>query len=414
MNLCFRFFLLLIPLSSQTTILTLPYQIIDGAISIEVSLGTTVSSFWIGLDQSLQYSWTSVLNYNAKSEERVELEKSDIVISGGFHQNAILYKDTLNIVKDKPIKDYYFYVVQETMDYNINHDDISFGYKFKNESFSFIHLLYNNKYIDYKSYAIEPVNDKHGNIYIGGVPEEVINNFKVSNMTCDVNKKHGKWGCKMEYVFFGDISYTEKNEYYANSFDMHFQAIEDNILAPLGFMIYLYEKIFEKEINKKECTIKFYKTDYIECKESVINKLNKDWTFVFGNNGLKIQGKKMFKCDHEQRCKFLIMKNPEDNSWVFGGLILLNYLSIYDYEESKITLYSKEKKSISNVHIADLFPFEKLPKIVFIVISIGLGLIILKVVYTYYKERRFRKLRRASRNQRSSAEGGEELEAQII
>ena len=85
---------------------------------------------------------------------------------------------------------------------------ISLAYKFDNESYSLVHMLYNNKVIEKKLYGIYFDNNRNeGSISFGGIPSNA--HLAYSNKgSCNANDKYSSWGCNLTSINFDNISYS--------------------------------------------------------------------------------------------------------------------------------------------------------------------------------------------------------------
>ena len=212
---------------------------------------------------------------------------------------------------------------------------LAFGYKVTNESFSYVHTLYNKKIISHRMFIMHNLRKElKGNLYIGGVPNnehiKMIYKGKIK-----VNVTLPTWGFMLRDVKFKNIVYS-----------LNIPTIISSNLLNMFISDDFYEFMLNKVLDDgeyAEVRNSFLTTTYqkqVIAKEGM-NK-SKEISFVFDNIEMKIILKNMFDISNS---KFLsnTYKSKIHN---FTGLILgseflslFNY-TVFDYDNKAIEFYS--------------------------------------------------------------------------
>ena len=81
-------------------------------------------------------------------------------------------------------------------------NSIGLGYKFRDLQLSFLHQLKNKNWIDELSFTFGPEkDDEYGDIYFGGIPDEIIKNKK--SVSLKVKERDHYWGTNLQYIYIG-------------------------------------------------------------------------------------------------------------------------------------------------------------------------------------------------------------------
>ena len=212
---------------------------------------------------------------------------------------------------------------------------LSFGYKVTNESYSYVHTLYNKQIISHRVFIMHNLRKGlNGNLYIGGVPNNEHTKM-IYKGKLKVNETLPTWGFMLRDVIF-------KNKVYSLNIPT---IISSNLLN-----MFISDEFYEFMVNKilidgeyGEVRNSFLTRTY---QKQVISKegmnKSKEIAFVFDNIEMKIKLKNMFE---KSNSKFLsnTYKSKIHN---FTGLILgseflslFNY-TVFDYDNKAIEFYS--------------------------------------------------------------------------
>ena len=87
---------------------------------------------------------------------------------------------------------------------------IGLGYKFENDSFSLVHLLYNTSQIDKKLFAFQSFNDSmeldEKRFFVGGITNNAHLKSKYKGY-CDVEDNYKTWGCNLTKISYNNTNY---------------------------------------------------------------------------------------------------------------------------------------------------------------------------------------------------------------
>ena len=227
-------------------------------------------------------------------------------------------------------------------------DSLSFALKPLNESFSILHTLYNAKMIDELKWTMAPKTEYDGNLYIGGVPEDVIKGKAYG----ECSAQNDTWACTLNTV-----RYKDGNNEYVNIFDMKFFSYihfgYGLIVAPLSQLKALENRFFKQYLDSGKCRrthqyILSYDCDTTE----PYDNFPKEIEFVFGDYSYSFPKDIIL----EQRGKgyqFQIYPGryaPQD-IWIFGNLFLNKFISVFDHKTKKVRFYRNETEEIKGGYI---------------------------------------------------------------
>lgn len=225
-------------------------------------------------------------------------------------------------------------------------DFFSSGYgvtfKFNDESFSFIHQLYNNKKIDSRQFTIIPKEEKNitiGSIHFGTPPQKKDNTFYKFNGKCKVNNKYPYWGCYLMSVKTGGFSIPINKYSVFNTCDM-------NMILSKEFFKFIEIKLLNKNILNHTCFVNENAEGVFFLKCITRNTLLvKDIFFEFEGFIFKLKLGLLFEClanTCKSRFGYKIEEDGGDDSIVFFGY---PFMSLFDginfnYDKEEISFYS--------------------------------------------------------------------------
>lgn len=286
----------------------------------------------------LIYNPNQTLTSNHISSEPIQHQ--DKIYYGEKYTEIVKFGET----KTPQIKNYSFYIF-----YNESYPltGYGFGYKFKDDSFSFVHQLYNSHLISHKSFSFLPYGEafhSKGKLFFGNIPENILANYKY-NGECQVNNEYPFWGC-----YLNNIHLENGIDYQINKYSI-FNSAQFYLVLSRQFFDLLYDKVFLPWVDGETC----YRIDGIQrssmkCLESVINHIG-DISFEFEKFKIKIPLILFFECD-EVLCNSLYSSdNINKEHFEFGTSFLkLMNATVFDYEKQTISIYNNlfEIQKINN------------------------------------------------------------------
>lgn len=260
-------------------------------------------------------------------------------------RNKISNPSVLQLIDYHKVYEYYadlsfitYYLTDFKFIISTNHSEfiadqgISLAYKFKNESFSFIHHLYKNNLIDHKKFTI---SYRTGEIHFGGVNEYIPLKYKGS---CNVNEGYYSWGCNMKGIRYN-------NKYYPfNTYAAFHSAYNDMFLMD-EFYNFMIQEVLKKEIDEKICyeELSVY-GNYVYC-DNLPNE-NKPISFDFEGFSVRFYITDLFKQLIKGQYKSIFGSLPikfYQNKLILGVQFFKHFHYInFDYENKKIELYSEK------------------------------------------------------------------------
>ena len=296
-----------------------------------------------------------------------------------IRKNILLLNETRNILEYESKLELSESQLQLDLPVNIidNIDDskkyveskIGLSYKYDDERFSIVHSLKQERIISHLSFAFNRVfssTSSKPQMYFGGIPQIVKNNYKYK-ASFKVNESHKEWGINLLNVRIGNESF---NFDYNNTFYSYLNTKDSIIKAPLSFMKFLNESIFNELYKQRKCSYRYGRTHSIDCFMREIDTFP-TITFHFDGYLFSFNIYSLFNVvERGEFGLFLIQSNEyNDYQWVFGNMLFENYLTEFDYETHLITFYSS-------------FPFKRDNNVVYTILLVNIIILFVMNIYS--------------------------------
>lgn len=217
---------------------------------------------------------------------------------------------------------------------------IGLGYKFEDDRYSLVHLLYNNKLIEHKMYALFFNDDKkEGTISFGGIPNNEHLQYTFHGY-CNAVEEYTSWGCNMTSIAFDNKS--QRFSYYA--------ALSNGLYGIYSKKLFDFfvNNIIQNEIKADICSIHEDETEYrkyVKCNKE-IEKINKNVTITFGNMILKLKLIDLF--EKNQNLYDSLVSNNNFHFYnkydVLFGIKFFTFFKylVFNYDDKRIEFYSND------------------------------------------------------------------------
>ena len=286
------------------------------------------------LDMSIDFTWTGLNVFRSWITQQPEIHNLSLEnknIEGELCKGNYILNENNITLNDFP----FYYIPDKNLLQQF--DSIPLKYKFKNESFSIVHHLYNNYHISHRSFSIY-INNKESIsiIYFGGIPQNILNQYKYKT-SIKVRQDYSTWGCTLHKVNISLYSYT------VNGY-VSFQSNINTTYVPSTFMYYLRNTIFSRYILNKSCEmITYTNPQKFVCLCSMLYDFPDVW-FHIENVALSLTKDDLFTPGSFEKCIFLMQwKKDFSAGWELGLPFLTKYLTNFDYDNSLITFHSNEQ-----------------------------------------------------------------------
>ena len=276
-------FLLKFSIISSQKHLFLPFELENGKIFASLIIGHPIQNVYRQVDLLNSFTWTISMYYNKQKSETYSSISNETITIESKIINSELVCDRVNIDYFTSIESFCFYLVEFSDIKDLNGDTtFAFGYKIKNESFSLVHQLNKDGFINSNSFFIEGTHDAVGKIHFGDLTKNELSKYPYTSQ-CKVEQKYEKWGCKL-YSFQIGYSFTYFVEEYENYF--YFDTGIYDIFFPQKAFYYLFNKF--KYFNKN-CELKPGSSIYsFSCPKKMLNSI-KSISFNIGGFLLPIK-----------------------------------------------------------------------------------------------------------------------------
>lgn len=366
---------ILLSIKINTQIIYLPYNPSKGPSLILVGQ-TKDEQYDLYIDQEAPYSIFYDLDY--KDSEVIKKTKlkvdDDEIFLNLIEQNLYIANYTF------PLQ---YYNIEKNSDRSYSNLALSFAKECEDSKKCLVNRLKDDGKIKKLEYTFEKVtkeqySDEESMIYIGGVPNNVIENKKM--VKCKVDKSEINWSCKLRGISFGvnpnELKYEDIND------NIMFQVRNEDFQVPDKFISFYKEKILQDAIGRGWC--RYYNSPDIyvagyQCQNRAM-KIIPTIHLLIGNFYLSFPSKLFFELpkdsSDEKEYVFLnIQKNPF-NEWSIGGRFINNYISRFNYEDNTISFYSDDEFIIDSNY--NEFSSSALGWIIFtiIILILGIGLLV--------------------------------------
>ena len=308
-----------------------------GTYDISIPFGYPSHKMILEMDMSISFMWLgkyrSLPNNVQQIASNIIINYPYMTMQGDLYLTDLIFNNQLSSSDDPIIlKDFPFYLIDSR---NIpTFDSFPLGRQIFNESFSIIHSLYNNCFINKKSFGLYYNKQNYDSwLYIGGIPREVLDH-KPYNTTCSINQTNSsQWTCTLNSI----IIQSDETETYINEHPLIFQSNTEYILAPYDFISFMHKEIFNKYyMHNNTCHIYQTINSYTaKCNVSLINTFP-NISFIINNTLFTFSQNDLFDDDYF----IIILNEDDDNEWKFGIKFLSKYISYFNYETNTISFYN--------------------------------------------------------------------------
>ena len=283
----------------------------------------------IPIDLQDKYSYLPILPQEIHKSRKIrdkkikflfnEFECSEYEID--FYSSNMVFQCVILITKDffpprELNKKFTFSLLLEDTSYSIVYQMYKIG-KIKNLSFGFFPSAKPN------------VN---GEMLFGGLPASLTNGKHI--FSCEVGKNATGWSCPLNKIIIGNW-----DRIYEVNDDAYFQISEGDIFVPRSFMFFLKDHCYSDYLRREKC-IFYPMNNKIECKCNVIQNLP-SFTFIINEYEFNFKAEDLFK-KYYDTCELLFTPNTKSNQWIFGTSFLKYFISNFEYEKKRISLYSEK------------------------------------------------------------------------
>lgn len=263
------------------------------------------------------------------------------------HINTVFYKekeykvsqlnDIITLTKknvENSIPKFNFYFVNKEIS---GPNSLSLSFKYKDNSFSIVHLLFESNLITKKGFYFGG-----GDLIFGNPPTD----SKITSMhqaTCKVNNNKeyfdkSSWGCDINGIY---LTNSTIKPYYNNVY-AKFTGINNYIIIPESFMKYLNDTLFND--LKEFCKYQLLSWTYsYRCHSSVLKEMQNNLVVVIDGVGFEIDKYDMFEFDGFYVNLLFRVRNEINNKcneWDIGTAFLSKYNEYFDYDNKSVTFYS--------------------------------------------------------------------------
>ena len=319
--------------------------------STTISLNNMSYYIYTNIDLTLNFTWLSpyLLRYQKSSNKissNITITLFNKVYSAELYQDQITMLNYINKTKINLPNFLYYYLTSEI---RTEHDSIGLAHSFTNNQYSIVHQLYNNNYIDKRSFTFilnEYITPKleNSNFIFFGTPSlpYVTSLHNTKHLTCKVKQHLISWGCELNKIEFN----SKHIQTYALANQIgYFQTYKYNIQAPIKFIEYLYMNMFYDYFKNGTCKYTDGNYKKIICLNEYVGYFD-SIRFCFGNEGkcLLLRNDKLFVVYSTNYMLFVIEENhinkDNDKLWLFGKYFMPFFNSTFSYDDDSVTFYS--------------------------------------------------------------------------
>ena len=312
----------------------------SGILELLIRFGSPRQTTFIPIDITNHFTWvTSQIFTQNLSQTLTVLQEDPLTVQSKVVSAQLLLDQIQLPIQNKIIPNFLFFYVKNKDSVTTN-GALGLSYRVTSKKISFVHQLEEQQLISKLTFSIKTDNYLGGQIYFGGIPKDIIQDYPYSSL-CKVNNTEQQWGCNLNYVYIGN---NAKEKYIYNNISF-FTSNNYNSFIPLDFLIYLNNTIFLNYYDSKTClSIDENNKSMVRCNCKNIKNFP-NVTFVIDNNHYSFTMDYLFVFSREE-CTFTFQHNRNlDNKWYFGDSFFMKYMMEFDYSQSEIRFFSKEQFS---------------------------------------------------------------------
>lgn len=348
MKLLFNLFWLVIFFIKESIsekILKIPFFYLSRQYYINIYFGTPSHEALHVINTNLTFTWTIkyFYYYKASNTSKFLREKEIKVLKSDKMMTTDEVEDVVGLVNDEPaedseqhvqLKNFSFYSTNFSSLPHLSNHGVGFAFKIE-ERFSLVHLLFNEGYIDKRSFAFasNPVGGfyQRNFMLIGGTPQNLLEKQYSYKGSCQVSRDEVSWSCNLKSILLQNFK-----EFNFNNKKIFFNPFKENLIFEKDFYSYLINKVFESDIKQDLC---HFKGKLLFCqKKATMNKGN--ISFLVGNSRITFDCKFLFRsCITSCEAAF-----EEGNRFIFGTTFISRFFIEFNYDEEKISFYTNQAK----------------------------------------------------------------------
>ena len=272
---------------------------------------------------------TVKFSYSSMITDRI-LNNQTLYLEGQY--KSVLYTTNIKINEHISINNISIYNVDSSFNMYYKDLGLALGYHIKENSFSIVHKLYDNNFIDHLQFAFKNIKHESDQFYIGGIPNNEHLNLPYK-ATIKVNETLPTWGFTIDKIIINGKEYNI-------GLPAIISSASDSLFISDDLYNLFKDNILKEEIEEGLCQLSTADTDkYIQCIEESLND-----TYGLVINNIKFEfSTKIFQKSYYG----VVESNYEDHkAHNFTGIILgphfisqFNY-TLFDYEKKQIEFYS--------------------------------------------------------------------------
>lgn len=267
------------------------------------------------------------------------------------------YHSTFTFDNDVSLKDLSVYLTRGYIE-AINDQGIGLSYKFHDESFSFVHQLYNNKLIDHLKFAFKGDPDvQKGYIYFGGIPNNAHSILPYKGY-CNVIEDDHPWGCHLTKIQIDK-----------NAIELKGVLFFHTAIARIYFIKEIYNTIvynyFNDLIMSKNCTdiVGGTNGNFLRCDSKILERKNSKVILVFDHMKITFPLMDLFYMESDYYIS-TFYSSPFDQYDDYDCIIGYRFINafnytVFDYEQKNVQFYSDKVhiEMLSNMPLKLMYLF---------------------------------------------------------
>lgn len=255
------------------------------------------------------------------------------------------------------IHNFHFYLLGEPFPTGVMFF-LGFSSKFANESYSLVHQMKKEKYIDDLIFGFVPDNKYEGLIYYGGIPEKL---YKLKKYECKINSFFDDWNCQIYKITIGNYEYLSTN------YHSYFNTNHQISFIPLDFFEYLQKEIFYDLLANNQCELnQKQEISFIRCNKKNIDSLS---NIILSFSNFSLPYLNPFVCKDNGYCDFVFHYDMNKKDlFIIGVSFLMYYNVFFNYETQSISFYIDQSALFGKKAVKELIYFVSVISIITIVL----------------------------------------------
>ncbi len=299
---------------------------------IEIAIPDIINFISLELDLQNKFSYFAIQRFTKEYKDTLHvISEKDITINQREQKASLIQFDLHFFQSSLSINHINFYMFHETLTDSYDALSLSFDYNYENESL--VHLMYSNKIIKKKAFALLHEKKNTYTLYFGVFPMFSYYQYKGQCLI-----QNNEWSCQLHRIILhcnNDKIWSYQN---TKAYTAKFQTRHRELFVPKHFFDYLLHQVFRDAFKQGYCYINI-KLQLL-CSLGYLQQLFNGLSFVFDGFTVTMKIEDLYIVNGKEEIFMIQMNENNRNEFEFGVGFLKHFDLFFNYEDKSITFYT--------------------------------------------------------------------------